>query len=241
MKMDRAYMESLYLFKPTKKCLRTSISPAFILGGFTVTESQKNKTNFLEISTNVTGVIFVKTAWDFCEFFVIYLIICCDDFVIVLYKNFPGYMSIVQQYVSFNSPCSVILNENHLTVYTTLTLLIRVIAYSKSSSSVELSVSLSISRMPFARTVSKKRGNIDRCAHALIRVPCTCRNIITTFTLLHLHSLHLNYQPFPASFFQWKYWCAPRSQPSVKLWWTVLKLVLQSNRTAEYDSNLARF
>ena len=61
MKMDRACMESLYLFKPTKKCLRTSISPGFILGGFTVTESQKNKINFLEMNTNVSGVIFVKT------------------------------------------------------------------------------------------------------------------------------------------------------------------------------------
>ena len=46
---------------------------------FTVTESLKNRINFLEMITNVRGVmIFVKTVRGLCEFFVIHFTISCD-------------------------------------------------------------------------------------------------------------------------------------------------------------------
>ena len=36
MNMDRPYMEPLYLLKPTKNCLRTSINPGLIIRDSTV-------------------------------------------------------------------------------------------------------------------------------------------------------------------------------------------------------------
>lgn len=74
-----------------------------------------------------------------------------------------------------NSKYCVILNEyahfqkSLMNIYPTL--LTRVIAYSNSSSSVELSVSLSISSIPFARAVSKKIDMIQNSTELERKLP----------------------------------------------------------------------